>query len=401
MIRFVYKILAIVLSFTVFAGCVYDYEPKDKDIQGLLNPLVVIEGDIIAGGITTVKIGLTKSLLEDEEEIPLGASVWVESETGEIFAGTAVNDIVNRFEINTVDLDLNGRYRLGVSIPGRGEYLSHFKKVLISPQIDSITYSIAEDKNYVKIEATAHNNERTFKNGNNGGFLYCKWNYSENWESNALYPSRLEYNPKTQIMEKLEISETIKRQYCFSEAKSTGTYIANTEKLSENIIYKSVINEIPSNDTRLMGLYSITVLQTALDREAYIYWENQKNNTSGTGGLFGAQPSEIRGNIECTTSLDEVVLGYINVTTATHLRKFIDWTPVKVFKTDCIAKLLPKKDPESTSNSNTIWNSHYNSGYRPISYPEENITEEAYWAMNKCTDCRTYSNSTKPDFWPR
>ena len=381
------------------AGCVYDYEPEDGDIQGLDEPLVVIDGDIVVGGITRVKVGFTQSLAADEDSaaaVPLGASVWVESEAGEVLSGRELEG--NEFEINTENLSLQGRYRLGVSIPGKGEYCSAFKGVLVSPPIDSITYSVSADRSYARIEVTAHNDS-------NDDFLYCKWEYSEDWESNAVYPAELEYNFNTQVMRELHPVEIMERQYCYSKAVSTGTFIANTEKLSENVIYKSVINEIPNTNTRLMGLYAVEVMQTALDKEAYSYWENIRNNTTSTGGLFGPQPSEVRGNIENMTVPGEVVIGYINVTTMTVKREFIDWLSERMFSTDCVTTLVERKKPGSLSAGNDLWNSYYNSGYRPVRYPDNggggyDITE-AYWALERCTDCRVFSNSTRPSFWPR
>ena len=400
MIKNLYRILAMMML-AVAAGCIYDYEPEDGDIQGLDEPLVVIDGDIIVGGVTRVKVGFTQSLTADEDSVvvvPLGASVWVESEAGEVLSGRELED--NVFEIDTEDLSLRGRYRLGVSIPGRGEYRSAFKGVLVSPAIDSVTYSVAGDRSYARIEVTTHNNATSTKGNGIRDYLYCKWSYSENWESNAVYPAELEYSVKTQVMRVLHPLEVMERQYCFSEAEFVGTYIANTEKLTENVIYKSVVKEIPNTDSRLMGIYSILVKQTALDKEAYIYWENIKNNTSATGGLFGPQPSEIIGNIKSVTYSDEYVLGYINVTTATQKRIFIDWKPMHLFKTGCSKILLDAIPPNSMTGSKTIWNTAYYQGYRPVNYPDGDVFS-AYWAMEKCTDCMVYSNSTKPDFWPR
>ena len=393
----IFMILAIMLLSVAMAGCVYDYEPEDEDIQGLDKPLVVIDGDIIAGGITRVKVGLTQSLVADEAAVPLGATVWVESGEGEMMGGIMKEEKMNEFEIDTRNLDMDGKYRLCVSIPGRGEYVSQFKSVLVSPPIDSITYSVAADRSYARIEVTTHNEEQKSK-------LYCKWSYSENWESDAVYPSELVYDMKTQIMRELDLTEIDGRHYCFSESVSVGTHIANTEKLSENVIYKSVINEIPKTDTKLMRLYSILVRQTALDKEAYMYWENIKNNTTSTGGLFGPQPSEVRGNIESKTVPEEIVIGYINVTTMTEKREFVDWLSESIFSTDC-ATVMVKRWKPTDREKNGLWNSYYNMGYRPVRYPElENGSydvTQAYWALERCTDCRVFSNSTKPDFWPR
>lgn len=387
----------IILAGILAGGCVYDYQPEDEDIQGLDKPLVVIDGDIVVGGITRVKIGLTQSLTADEdtiEVIPLGANVWVESDRGEILSGVESDYRINEFVINTEYLSLQGRYRLGVSIPGRGEYLSAFKGVLVAPAIDSITWSVANDRSYARIEVTTHNDSSAEK-------LYCKWSYSENWESNAIYPAQLVYDVKSGAMTKLSTEETVQRQYCFSEAESVGTYIANTEKLSENVIYKSVVKEIANTDSRLMRLYSINVTQKALDKEAYFYWDNIRNNSSGTGGLFSPQPSEVRGNIECVTTEGEIVIGYVNVSTVSQRRAFVDWTNELVYLTGCSEVLVPKLAPSDKIDAEPkpLWPGYYTQGYRPVRYCEGK-TDEAYWAMETCTDCRVFSNSTRPDFWP-
>lgn len=394
-----YRIFVMALL-VVAAGCVYDYEPEDGDIQGLDSPLVVIDGDIIVGGITRVKVGLTQSLTEEEEVVPLGASVWVEGETGEVLSGRMVDDGMNEFEVDTRDLGLQGRYRLGVSIPGRGEYLSAYKSVLVSPPIDSITYSVADDRSYVRIEVTTHNDEAYTRGNNTGGALYCKWEYSEDWESDAVYPAELEYVVKERDVRSLDEIEFYERKYCFSKAESALTYIACTEKLRENIIYKSVINEIPNTDTKVRQLYAITVTQMALDKEGYIYWENVKKNSSGTGGLFSPQPSEMSGNIINVVIPEEEVLGYVNVSTSSVKRLFIDWSVEEIFSTECQRHLVPRFvtiDGEPRKNQ---WPNYYYEGYRPIIIFGDD-GDAAYWALEKCTDCRVYSNSTRPDFWPR
>ena len=394
MMEKILRILAIMLLSAAAVGCVYDYEPEDEDIQGLEKPLVVIDGDIIAEGITHVKVGLTQSLVEEEAVVPLGAAVWVESEEGDIFSGIMIEEKMNEFEVDTRNLNLDGRYRLCVSIPGRGEYVSTFKKVLVSPAIDSITWSIAGDRSHARIEVSTHNDENSY--------LYCKWNYNENWESDAVYPAQLEYDANVKQMKKLEDKAVLTRQHCWSEAVSSGTYIANTEKLSENVIYKSIVKEISNTDSRVMKLYTINLVQKALDKEAYIYWENIKNNSSGTGGLFSPQPSEVRGNIVCETVPGEMVIGYISVSTAEQKRVFIDWTEENIYITECLEVLVPQVQVPDKPDAEPVflWPQYYSQGYRPVRFNGEK-RDEAYWALSKCTDCRVYSNSTRPAFWPK
>ena len=378
-------ILLKVLGSICFMSCIYDYNPKDKDLPGLNEPQVVVDGDIIVGGITKVALSLTKTLGGVTEDLPSGITVNVESESGNVVYGVLVDEVRNVFEIDTRDLDVGGRYRLYIAIPDRGEYVSEFKQVMVSPPIDEITWSMADDGTYVNVEVTTHNSSP--------GKLYCKWNFIENWESHVVYTPFVEFNPRLgsdwQGIRNLTWEETLDRSYCWSEAVSTDICITNTEKLSENIISKYVLRRIAQTDTRVSGLYSITVSQKALDKDAYIYWETLQRNMGSTGGIFAAQPTDLRGNIRCETTPEERVIGYVSVTTQTQMRHFIDWEEFKFYKSGCRSF---KFDGQ--------WNEKYTEGYRAYAINVD-IEKHLWWSYHRCVDCRVYSNSTKPDFWPR
>lgn len=377
--KYKYHILWILLALGI-ASCVYDYTPEDVSLQGLDSPLLVVDGDIVVGDVTRVKLSYTESILEDEADMPLGVTVMVESESGETVSAYALDEEPGVYEADTRELDMDVKYRLFISVPGRGEYVSEFKPVMISPPIDEITWSIAPDSTYANIEVTTHNTEE--------GKLYCKWNFTENWESNSVFVPFLEYIPSSNNIRDLTQQEQYERRYCFSEAVSNEVCVANTERLSENLISKYVLKQIANTDTRVNGLYAITVTQKALDKEAYQYWETLKKNMGETGGLFSAQPSEYRGNIRSLTNADEIVLGYTSVSTTHTVRKFIDWKSEQLFKTDCDYIIL---------DGDILLYHYYSLGYRPVFRVED---EGMFWSQLKCVDCRSYSNSTKPGFWP-
>jgi hypothetical protein len=285
---------------------------------------------------------------------------------------------------------MNGKYRLCVSIPGRGEYRSAFKEVYQSPQIDSITFSISKDRQAVQFEVSTHNNA--------SDPLYCKWSFEENWESNApLIPylrAEKDLVDNTIVLKDLTETERIRRSVCYSKGVSKDIYIASTEKLSKNVIYKERLNSVAATDRRLSSLYALTVTQTALDKEAYKYWEGIKASVSGTGGLFAPMPNEIRGNIVCDTNPQENVLGYVNVTTQTTIRRFVYWQEHAIYSHLCSDETYPSDQ----------WLDLYTSGVVPVRYGETEKgvvnKNEVYWASATCADCRLYSNATRPDFWP-
>ncbi len=396
------RYLRIIVCFLiVFAmgSCVYDFTPDSEDLQGLDKPLLVIEGDIIVGGTTIVKLGASKSVLngvKNEEIQFLGASVWVESESGEMWPGEPVHDMISSsldydtFGINTENLPLDGRYRLCVSVPGRGEYSSAFKSVSVSPQIDSITYSFTEDGKGVQFEVSTHNDASEP--------LYCRWSFEEDWESNAALIPGLKAKIDTETAEIVfdELTEEEKKQMtkCYSAGSSVNIYIEGTDKLSRNIISKARLNTVAGTDKRISTLYSLTVTQTAMDKEAFKYWEGIKASISGTGGLFAPMPNEVRGNITNGTYPEETVLGYINVSTSTVKRRMVYATELQLFKRTCFETLYV----------DSLWREQYLAGNIPIRYEvgeKGNIVKnKVYWASAECADCRTYSNSTRPDFWP-
>ena len=368
------------LAICAFSQCIYDYTPQDASLQGLDEPLLVVDGDILVGDFTKVKLSYTESILEDVEEMPLGCTVMVEAESGETVGAFAVEDEPGVYLADTRELDLDGKYRLCISVPERGEYVSEFKPVMVSPQIDDITWSISRDGTYANIEVTTHNTEMEK--------LYCKWSYVENWESPAVIEPSAEYIPYrgNNGLRYLTPDEILERSQCWSEAISTDVCIANTEKLSENLISESVIRRITNTDTRAIALYAITVTQKALDQEAYRYWDVLKRNTGSVGGIFSEQPTELKGNIVSATNPKEVVVGYISVTTITQMRKFIDWDLLDFYKPGC-----------RSVQFEGMWNEKYQEGYRVYAIDEG----VPWWSYHRCVDCRVYSNSTKPDFWPR
>lgn len=367
-------------------SCIYDYNPKDESLPGLMEPHFVIDGDIIVGGFTKIKLGFTETLLGETKDLPTGITIAVESEEGGQIYGALADYVENLFEIDTRNLKTNGSYRLCVSVPGRGEYISEFKQVVLTPPIDTITWSMSRDSSYVDIEVSTHTDgDET---------LYCKWNYDENWESPSYYQPRLRYDRKTERLIDLTEEEKVERSYCWSEAHSSYVLIANTERLEDNIISKFVVNKIAPTDTRVRGLYSINIVQRALDKEAYSYWAELQRNMQSTGGIFSAQPTELKGNIVSLTNPSEDVIGYVSVVTTTEKRAFIDWSEIDFFSTSCSLHIIEVTKKIMMMN-------YHRQGYVPVFYSEVGEKENVFWTVLQCADCRSYSNSTKPDFWPR
>jgi hypothetical protein len=70
--------------------------------------------------------------------------------------------------------------------------------------------------------------------------------------------------------------------------------------------------------------------QYGLSSDAYTFWSQMKKNTEELGSIFDAQPSQINGNIHCTTNPVEPVFGYVSITNIQTKRIYINRTSLPV-----------------------------------------------------------------------
>ena len=392
----VYSFLLSVLSMVLCMGCIYDFSPEELDIDMENFEFIVIDGDITPGDYTYVKIYKSVPLeSEDRMEYIANANVWVENSAGERWIGTLNYDYSSgqyiglEYVINTTGLPLDGEYKLCADISGRGIYESELMPVMVTPDIDSITFSIGADSTELYIEATTH--------FDSDEPLYCKWDYDSDWEFKTYHRPELSYS---NVMGMHYLTPEAKQQmyYCWGKESSTDVYIASSENLSENLLYKQRLNTIHYKDNKLNSLYSTLVTQRRLSKNGYIYWNNIKKSSSQMGGLFSPQPSEVRGNITNLSNPKEKVLGFISVATTVSKRLYITRMEAGIY------------DPNPDGICNPVlyginfWSNVVGAGLLPIDY----LTNEsgmpdfnnAFWTTGKCVDCRLEGSKQRPSYWP-
>ena len=66
--------------------------------------------------------------------------------------------------------------------------------------------------------------------------------------------------------------------------------------------------------------------------------------------------------------------------------------------------LMYAKTCEEVMYPDSLWMELYFAGQVPIRYEVDDkgkiIKNQVYWSSPDCADCRTFSNSTRPDWWP-
>jgi hypothetical protein len=175
--------------------------------------------------------------------------------------------------------------------------------------------------------------------------------------------------------------------------------VGTTEAYTENRIIDKQLYQIDPSETHFSYLYSVNVIQQAIDKAGYEYYLNKLKMNEEMGGLFTPQPSDWIGNINCVTDPSKKAAGYINVVqNITQKRIFINGPEIS--KPWTFASCSQDLSPEILALSSL---ERFQSGYRPIeeALPPSDEPAADRWANIRCTDC-IYNGGTKnkPDFWP-
>ena len=138
-------------------------------------------------------------------------------------------------------------------------------------------------------------------------------------------------------------------------------------------------------------IYCVQLSQVSLTEEAYRYWSTLKDNTTNVGGLFSPEPAEMRGNLVNIDDPDELVLGYISVTTRTHDRMFIDNYVTRFSRWRGPSYGFEYLFPEE-------YREYYGWQYRPAWYTESE--KKWVWLPKECVDCRAFGGTKdRPSWW--
>lgn len=286
------------------------------------------------------------------------------------------------YQVNTNGINPALKYKLCVII-GSKRYESDLIPVLSSPPIDSIGFNV----DTVKRSVTFYVNTKDPSNNTK----YYKWNFTEDWEFKSQYMSFVRYDRNADKV--FEIDQDDNRYYCWGKGVSSSILIATTSNLSQDNVYQKPLVSMGSSDLRVNFLYSMELIQMAITRDAYIYWENIRKNSDDIGGIFAPQPSEIGGNIRCVTTPSERVLGYISASKVSKKRIFASADDIKIYEnpTSCDPVVVNAENPIPLKE---LWDTGYDIAYY------SDMDNESMWAIKKCVDCRIMGTKVKPWFWP-
>lgn len=375
----IYIVMALLLA-TIIPSCIDEYTPKTgKELSDIL----VVEGAISGGENTLVKLSRSVGLSAEQVHNPVsGAIVYVERSDGWM-SEPGIEDVPGEYRIMVGELDLDASYSLVIKTDGE-EYRSEPSKPMITPPIDSVSWKKKGNGEPVTIHVTTHDNDKPTG--------YYRWAYKEDWEVMAHYFASGDYDlvRDTFIEYKLNGLNTY---YCWNNDSSRVLLLDDTEKLSGNLIYEKKLLSIDAFDDKISYLYSILVKQWSVSKSGYQYLANLQNNIDQAGSIFAPQPSELRGNIDCVTSPEEVVIGYVDVATAEEKRIYIQESEVSD----------PGRGGMYCSIVNAIGKAAIRDSMQRLGLvvlDARSDLSDATLTERRCVDCRMKGSKKKPSFWP-
>lgn len=385
------RAIYIILTAMLAASCVYKFEP-----EGIVSQRrIVIEGDILIGGMTEVQVRSTMPIIYDETfdmSSPLGMA-WIEDDNGSTYEDRHVPmEGKSIFTFDTRDASVEHRYRLHFKDYGTGnEYISRWQQVVKAPTVTGMSFDY--DLENVNIRMDVEGNESN----------YYRWDFIEDWEYHAEYAPTYIFDEVTGRTRYYDNGlPDYSNYWCWNRSISKEFGLASTERQSQNKLEKQIIITDDRRNLKYQTLYRMDVTVRSLDKDAYDYLHNMKEISDITGSLFAPSPDDMRGNIICQQDSTEFVIGYISAVQIEKHRLYID-TGENVFY----------KPPKPTILYEPVLNEFftitdfYNNGNRPvmdvnIEDPETNTSKTIVgWGPSSCIYCQSFGGSKKrPDDWP-
>jgi hypothetical protein len=347
--------------------------------------ILVVEGLINAGtDLTTIKLSRTVIIGNKNAANPEGgATITIENAQATVATLKEIAKGTYSSSPLSLNLDKTKQYRVRIKTANGKIYLSDLVDVKLTPPIDSVGYAVKN--NGIEIYANTHDDTNNSR--------YYLYNYDETWQFSARYFSGYRSTgsslvPRTQAQ---LVSS------CFSGTTSANIFLNSTAALSQDVVYQFPLTFIEGTSEKISIKYSILVMQTALTKEAYAFWENLKKSTESLGSIFDAQPSQLIGNVHNIADASEPVIGYISAGTVQTKRIYINKYQLPV---NFITK-YPYSCSIDTAKTNDDLAAKViplNAGTTPLN-PVELPPLPFTYTDRTCGDCTIRGTVQKPAFW--
>jgi hypothetical protein len=350
------------------------------------NRYLVVDGFINTGAntVTTFNLNRTRNLGDTTVTgIPeLDAQISIVSSGGAAYPltetlGTGI------YSSAPLTLDVTQQYQVTITTTTGETFSSDPVPCLNNPPIDSIFWRQPND---LTVYASTHDPTDATH--------YYRYDYNETWQHN----SQLQTVWRVANGMIYPVDTSTQKDSCWTTDTSGNILLASSAAETKDFIVGFPLVTIPNSDPRVQFIYSILVRQYALTEGAFNYWQLIQKNTQDVGTLFDVQPTQLTGNIHCTSNPAEPVIGYINASGVQQQRIFILYEQVSNWTQN-----------QAGSGCDTVEISYDDLNPFVYNYPNPNY---APWyfitfgplvlASKNCLDCTlTGGTNIRPAFWPQ
>ena len=415
------KILSILAVLTLATACIYPYQP---DLEEAPEGVLVVDGNLIIGEVSTVRIGYMTSLWPNSNGQSSGGDliyysrasmynktprVWAEDDAGGRYEGTLAsgNDLElysssyayyfpSAYATYTIDLEnapADRSYRVCVSVEDQ-DYTSDLITPLAPPVIKDINFKASKpsDKADVTVSVSLE--------GGPDATGYVLLSFEETWRFHADYYPNYEYDPRTN-----SVSERIDawtRYWCWKYVNNNRQIPVDFTGMSTSALKDYPFHSFSRYDNRNHQRYSILLKARTVDKQTYQYLSHLEESSESGDNLFSPNPGEIAGNLRCETNPDQMVLGYVTVTRSASMRVY---NGSQYYIQPYLSPYsLAYPPPTPTIPGGTCYRDFYDMGYMPLvenTLPESEADLGPYgWGAPYCYDCIAAGGfQTQPDFW--
>ena len=365
---------------------------KDPYISPYHSPAtgyLVVDGYISGNTITRFTLSRTIPLPADSVPPPEdGATVGLEASdnTSYPLAGQGRGLYASN---DTLKLNPQLTYRLRIKTTDGEEYLSEPLPYKPTPQIDSINF-VQNADNSIWVYANTHDPANNTH--------YYQWTYDQVYEYHSAENTYLYYDKDTTppMVVPRPPGDSVFR--CWIAGNSTNIILGSSTRLSSDVIYEQPIKLIPPDDIQTSVLFTILVKQYSLTADGYAFLSKMAKNSESLGSIFDAQPTGLKGNIQCLTNPSETVIGWVSAGTVNEQRLWISRYQVRSMYTySC-----PIKDMALQLHDSLQFAFAYAYGGWTPEYYLGNGPDQG-WLSNytTCLVCTTRGGVNRaPSYWP-
>lgn len=362
-------------------ACVEPYDPplEHSDVNH-----VVIDGFLNASEHYAT-VSVTRTLpVKSTEQTPPESGAYVRIVDNEGWGFLLTETAPGRYGGYVGPVDTERQYQLLVRTRDNRNYASDFVKIMKTPPIDSISYTIEEGG----IEFSVNTHDPS------GYARHFRWKSIETFEYHSDFHSGFIITPQGVEMRTPEEAINI----CWKTNDLTNIMVGSTKHLKESVVNHFPVSFIPYGSIQLSVRYSVLVQQQTLTEQAYTYWLSLEKSTEQIGGMFDPLPSEVAGNIHSVNDPGEVVLGFFSGSTVEESRRYLSRNELpeslwSLYRRNnfCPLDTIPLAEMRNVSPATFLVGGVYSMMGGLIGYT---------FSMRHCIDCTALGGTTvKPPFW--